>query len=58
MEKFDHDEIRVWIEQGTSIHIKAISPFGDPVELTEVDARNLASYLNRMADELENSGDD
>lgn len=58
MEKFDHDEIRIWIEQGTSIQIKAISPSGDPVELTEADARNLAAYLNRMVYELEKSRDE
>lgn len=42
-------EVVFWIEQGSSIHIKAISPYGDPVELTAAEARRLAEHLLRMA---------
>ncbi len=53
----DHFEIdsdvRVWIEQETSIHIKAATSFGDPVELTADDARQLAAALQRFAELIE-----
>jgi hypothetical protein len=58
MQYFAHDEIRIWIEQGTSIHIKAISPSGDPVELNEHEARNLANHLTHLVDQLESLGKD
>lgn len=55
LERFDHDEIRVWIEQGESIHLKAISPCGDPVELNALEARSLAQLLFMLADVIQKS---
>jgi len=49
-------EVRVWIEQEASIHIKAAAGGNDPVELTESQARKLANALLRMAQKLEESG--
>jgi hypothetical protein len=46
-------EASVWIEQQTSIHLKAVSPQGDPIELTVEEARALASALLSLADELQ-----
>ena len=42
--------ITVWVEQGTSIHLRAISNDGDPVELSVEEARELARELLRLAD--------
>ena len=42
-----------WIEQQTSVMLKAVTKFGDPVEMTASEARELASALLRMADEVE-----
>ena len=44
-------DTRLWIEQG-AIHLKAIC-LGDPVELSTDEARELASVLVRMADEID-----
>jgi hypothetical protein len=41
-----------WIEQGTSIHFKAMSPHGDPVELTADAARSIGERLVALADDL------
>ena len=46
-------EISAWIEQGTSIHLKAVSATGDPVELTFDEARELGRLLIKLADEAE-----
>jgi hypothetical protein len=51
-ELFDGD-VRVWIEQ-EAIHMKAVDPkSGDPVELTETMARELAAVLLEMAARLD-----
>ncbi|MCS4259521.1 hypothetical protein EDF83_3259 [Pseudomonas protegens] len=44
--------VRLWIEQGSSIHLKAISPHNDPVELTAEQALELAQALQRLASRL------
>ncbi|WP_178124840.1 hypothetical protein [Pseudomonas sp. Fl4BN1] len=40
--------VRLWIEQGSAIHLKAISPHNDPVELTAEQA--LQRLASRLAD--------
>ena len=48
-------DVRVWIEQGSAIHIKAISEHNDPVELNAEQALELAQvcllYTSDAADE-------
>lgn len=39
------DDLAVWVEDESSIHIKATSQFGDPVELTFDQAEELAHRL-------------
>ena len=41
-----------WIEQESSIHLKAASKHGDPVELTAEEARELGQVLLELADRL------
>ena len=48
-------EVRAWLEQDASIHLKAVTREGDPVELTGTEARRVAEELNRLADELDRS---
>ena len=43
--RFSEGEVYFWIEQGETIHIKALSPLGDPVELTGREAKKLALAL-------------
>lgn len=45
-------DVRLWIEQGSAIHLKAISPYNDPVELTAEQALELAQALQRLASRL------
>jgi hypothetical protein len=42
-------EVALWVEEGRSIHLKATSPHGDPVELSAAEALELAEQLRRMA---------
>lgn len=37
--------ISMWIEQESTIHLKAVTSFNDPVELTADEARNLVELL-------------
>ena len=46
-------EFRAWIEQETSIHVKAVTQYGDPIELSAEAARLIANMLIAMADELD-----
>jgi len=43
-------EVSAWIDGG--IHLKALTSTGDPVELSESDARAVADGLNTLADQL------
>ncbi|MDP9513877.1 hypothetical protein [Pseudomonas protegens] len=45
-------DVRLWIEQGSAIHLKAISPHNDPVELTAEQVLELAQALQRLASRL------
>jgi len=45
-------EAYAWIEQDSSIHLKAASQDGDPVEMTAEEARELGRVLLGLADRL------
>ena len=49
-------EVYAWIEQESSVHIKAVTPSGDPVELTFDNARELGRLLIQLADEGDRAG--
>jgi hypothetical protein len=46
-------DVYLWLEQESSVMLKAVTSSGDPVELEEEDARQLAAVLLRFADWLE-----
>ena len=46
-------EVYLWLEQDSSIMVKAVSKFGDPVELTSTEAREFVNFLNETADLLD-----
>jgi hypothetical protein len=50
--KKDDDEVKVWIEQ-EAIHIKVITSYGDPVEMTAEEARRLARELIDYAAQID-----
>ena len=45
--------ISLWIEQDSSIQIKAVTNNNDPVELNETEARLLANKLLEFANKIE-----
>jgi hypothetical protein len=53
LKKFSDGEIYLWIEQESSIHIKASTQHGDPVELTSHEAEELGRTLIEMAHYLD-----
>jgi hypothetical protein len=46
------DHVSLWIDPVGSSHIKTNDPYGDPVELTEEDAEELATILTKLVHEL------
>jgi hypothetical protein len=50
-----NDEVYLWLQQRSSIHLKAVSSFGDPVELTASEALQLANALQSLAEDLEHA---
>ena len=49
---FSDDEITVWVVDESSIHLKAVTRFGDPVELNSKQARLLGERLLRLAQRI------
>jgi hypothetical protein len=47
---FSDGEVRFWLVNGT-VHIKAATASGDPVELTEAEAKELALALLQSVEE-------
>jgi hypothetical protein len=47
------DDVYCWLEQDSSVMLKAVTQFGDPVELTAADARSIAAALLTLAGRLE-----
>ncbi len=46
-------EVTLWLEQGTSVHLRAVTKQGDPVELSVEEAKELAIELLRLAEVAE-----
>lgn len=46
-------QVALWAADERSIHLKAISSHGDPVELNAEEARELARELLRLASAIE-----
>jgi hypothetical protein len=51
------DDVYCWLEQDSSIMLKAVTRYGDPVELTAGEARDIAAALLILADRLEPPAD-
>jgi hypothetical protein len=49
-ELYEVDDVYLWLEQESSVHIKAVTSHGDPVELSPMEARRLAEILTKLAD--------
>jgi len=55
--ELSNSEIKLWIEQGELICIKAITLHDDPVELACHEAKILADTLLKMVADIERRGD-
>lgn len=53
VEIFTIDEVSVWAERGSSVHIRLEAPHVALAELSASQARKLAAALLRMADEAD-----
>ena len=51
------DDVYCWLEQRASIMLKAVTTFGDPVELGADEARDIAAALLALAQQLDPSID-
>jgi hypothetical protein len=49
------NDVVLWLEQESSVHIKAVTPQNDPVELSPAEARRLGELLIRLAEEADGS---
>jgi hypothetical protein len=47
----DGGQIELWLGEGGSIMLKVREPFGDPVELSEHGALEVAAVLERLPEE-------
>jgi len=47
------DDVYCWLEQESSVMLKAVTRFGDPVELTARDSRTIAAALLAFAEQLD-----
>jgi hypothetical protein len=52
LNEFCDGQVRFWIDQESSIHLKAVTLQGDPVELTAAEAERLATALLAVAQKL------
>jgi hypothetical protein len=58
VKKFSDGDVYLWIEQESSIHLKAVTQHGDPVELTEREAEELGRTLIEMARYLDSQSEE
>lgn len=47
------EDVYAWMEQEASIMLKAVTKFGDPVELSAGEVRTVAAALLELAERLE-----
>jgi hypothetical protein len=47
------DDVYGWVEPGSSIMFKAVTKFGDPIEISAQEARDIAVALIKLAERLE-----
>lgn len=49
---YEHDDFRAWVD-GASIQIKAVTAFGDPVDLGTKEVRKIIEALTRMVKHID-----
>jgi len=51
--ELSHGDVIAWAESGAAVHLKCVTPQGDPVELNAEEVRNLCEALMTLARETE-----
>lgn len=51
--ELSHGEVVAWVEPGAAVHLKCVTPHGDPVELNAAEVQALCDALLRLARETE-----
>lgn len=46
-------DIRMWIVEESTLHLKCVTPEGDPVELNVEEVKELCELLTRLAPRIE-----
>jgi hypothetical protein len=46
-------DIVISVDPGASVHIRCVTPFGDPVELNAEEVKELCAILERLVPEVE-----
>ena len=52
----DDKEWKAWAEPDGPIMLKAVSPYGDPIELNVQEAKELIKKLSELVTEIEKNG--
>jgi hypothetical protein len=53
LREFSDGNLYIWVEGGTSFHIKAATSFGDPVELNRDELTELIGSMNELLHAME-----
>jgi hypothetical protein len=51
--ELSHGDVVAWVEPGSAVHLKCVTPHGDPVELNAAEVHALCDTLMRLAHETE-----
>jgi hypothetical protein len=51
--KFSDGDVRLWVDPNGAVHLRAADSFGDAIELSPDEARELAQALQELADQLD-----
>ncbi len=46
-------DVVAWVDPGAAVHLKCVTPHGDPVELNAEEVRELCELLGRLLREIE-----
>ena len=46
-------DVAAWVDPGAAVHLKCVTPLGDPVELNAEEVKELCALLQRLLREIE-----
>ncbi len=51
--ELSHGDVVAWADPGAAVHLKCVTPHGDPVELNAEEVKALCAALQKLAREIE-----